>query len=192
MRNRINIKTDELKDVLYSIEASNIDGKKYETNEALEESIKIIMSLYNCGGKIILVGNGASASIASHIAVDFWKNAGIQAITFNDSPALTCISNDYGYEHVFEKPIEKFAEAGDLLIAISSSGSSENILRAVKAARSRCAGVITLSGFSRDNPLREKGDINLYVPSDKYGYVEIVHHFICHCMVDVTSEINSG
>ena len=106
-------------------------------------------------------------------------------MAFNDSALLTCVSNDYGYEHVFEKPVEMFADTGDLLIAISSSGKSQNILRAVGAARLKNAKMITLSGFDEDNPLRSMGDLNFYVPSPSYGPVEVVHHSICHCLLDV-------
>ena len=118
------------------------------------------------------------------MSTDYWKNGGIRAIAFNDSSLLTCISNDYGYKHVFEKPIEMFAEKGDILIAISSSGKSENILRGVQAARTSQCKVITFSGFKNDNPLRSMGDYNFYVPSPAYGPVEIIHLSICHCICD--------
>ena len=133
----------------------------------------------------MFIGNGASAAISSHIATDFLKNGRIRAIAFNDSTLLTCISNDIGYEHVFEKPIEMFADEGDVLFAISSSGRSENVLRGVRAARTRKCRVITLSGFDSDNPLFLLGDINFYVPAQSYGPVEIIHHSICHCILDV-------
>jgi D-sedoheptulose 7-phosphate isomerase len=108
----------------------------------------------------------------------------MRAVSFNDGALLTCVGNDFGYAHVFEKPIEMFADSGDVLIAISSSGRSENILRAAAAgARTGCR-VITLSGFGADNPLRRLGELNFYLPSDSYGYVEITHLAICHCILD--------
>lgn len=177
---------------LESVLSTDMHGKRYELDEAIEKSIHAIIDRSRSGGKVIFIGNGASASIASHMAVDFWKNGGIRAISFNDSALLTCISNDYGYEHVFEKPIEMFAGAEDLLIAISSSGKSENIIRAALAARKRKTKVITLSGFNRDNPLRKLGDINFYVPAKEYGYVEVIHHFICHCMGDMIIKHKNG
>jgi len=122
------------------------------------------------------------------MATDFWKNAGIKALSFNDSSLLTCISNDYGYPHVFEKPIEMFIEPQDVLIAISSSGQSENILRGVFAAKEQGAGVLTFSGFKPDNPLRKLGEINFYVPIEHYGYVEVVHLALCHCLADMIIE----
>lgn len=185
MNSVIERKTGELENVLRGIEATGASGEKMAFNDALGASVAVISGLIEKGKKVMLVGNGASSSIAGHIAVDFWKNAGVPAITFNDSALLTCISNDYGYKHVFQKPVERFAAENDLLIAISSSGQSENIIRAVKQARRNGAGVLSLSGFDKDNPLRSMGDVNFYAPSDRYGYVEIAHHFICHCLVDI-------
>ncbi|GFK94664.1 Phosphoheptose isomerase [Fundidesulfovibrio magnetotacticus] len=136
------------------------------------------------GRKLMFVGNGASAAISSHMATDFWKTGGMRAVAFNDSSGLTCIGNDYGYAHLFEKPVEMFADPGDVLVAISSSGRSENILRAVSAARSRQCLVLTLSGFDPENPLASLGDGNFHVPVNSYGLVEVLHHSICHCLLD--------
>jgi len=136
------------------------------------------------GRKLMFIGNGASAAISSHMATDFWKTGGMRAVAFNDSSGLTCIGNDYGYEHVFEKPVEMFADPGDVLVAISSSGKSENILRAAQAAKSKDCLVLTLSGFAPDNPLAALGDGNFHVPVQSYGLVEVLHHSICHCLLD--------
>ena len=135
--------------------------------------------------KIMFIGNGGSAGIASHLAIDFSKNAGLRAQAFNDAAALTCLGNDLGYENVFAEQIKSHAKLGDLLIAISSSGRSENILGAVKAARNRCCNVITLSGFGSRNRLRRMGDLNFYVPSHRYGLVEIAHLALCHAALDI-------
>jgi len=133
---------------------------------------------------VIFIGNGGSAATASHQAIDYWKNGGMRAVAFNDASLLTCVSNDFGYQHVFEKPMEMFADAGDVLFAISSSGRSENILRGVAAATIKGCHVVTMSGFAPDNPLRRAGYLNFYVPSQSYGYVEITHLSLCHCIVD--------
>src|SRR3989338_10846589 len=106
----------------------------------------MLLALKGSAHKVILIGNGGSAAIASHEALDFWRGSGIPAISFNDPAHLTCIANDFGYEHVFSRPIEIFAQKGDILIAISSSGRSENILKGVQAARQKGCYVITLSG----------------------------------------------
>ena len=113
---------------------------------------------HDAGNKIIFIGNGGSAGIASHLAIDFSKNGGLRALAFNDPSALTCLGNDLGYENVFAKQLEFHARPGDLLIAISSSGTSPNILGAVKAARARDCKVVTFSGFTEDNDLRRTGD----------------------------------
>ena len=134
--------------------------------------------------RLLFVGNGGSAAIASHMAIDYSKNGGIQAAAFNDPALLTCLANDCGFEHVFERAIELHADPErDVLVAISSSGRSPNILNAVAAARRKGMPVITLSGFDADNPLRSLGDANYYVPSHDYGHVEVTHLAILHSMV---------
>ena len=158
--------------------------RSMDVSTGLLTATDLIVTQTSLGLKVIFIGNGGSAAIASHQAVDFWKNGGMRAIAFNDSSLLTCISNDFGYPQVFAKPVEMFADPGDILIAISSSGRSENILLAVNAARGRGCKVITMSGFSADNPLRSAGDVNCYVPPDSYGHLEIVHLTVCHCILD--------
>ena len=136
-------------------------------------------------GKLMFVGNGASASIASHMALDFSKNGKVPALAFNDAASLTALSNDEGYDQVFAKQIEYFAIEGDFLVAISSSGNSANIINAVHAARAKGCGVLTLSGLGADNKLRQMGDYNLFVPSGEYGFVEIVHGGLIHALLDI-------
>ncbi|UCD55349.1 MAG: SIS domain-containing protein [Candidatus Omnitrophota bacterium] len=190
MRDVIRENRRRLKELFDGVIATNAEDTAFALDEAIHNSIKMIIEQAAAGGKLLFIGNGASASIASHMAVDFWKNACIRAIAFNDSSLLTCISNDYGYEHVFEKPIEMFAGPADTLIAISSSGQSKNILCGVSAAKKKGLKVLSLSGFNKDNPLREAGDINFYVPSKSYGHVEVVHLSICHLLVDMIIEKN--
>lgn len=172
----------QLSTVLSSIEVNDSSDLKLGLNESLH---MILDSVQGKKNKVILIGNGGSAAIASHIAVDLWKNGGVRAMAFNDISLITCVGNDYGFEHIFEKPIEMFADAGDVLIAISSSGSSENIIKGVNAAIDKKCLVVTLSGFAPDNPLRKMGQINFYAPSGAYGFVENAHAAICHCVADV-------
>ena len=181
-------------DLLDSIIVTNDVGNKLSVFQAIEITCDIIKKQSEIGGKMLFIGNGGSAAIASHMAIDFWKNGGIQATAFNDSSLLTCISNDFGYEHVFEKPIEFFANPNDVLFAISSSGRSENILRGVQKAKSKGCSVITLSGFDDGNPLSSMGMCNFYIPSHEYGYVEVIHQYICHYILDTIlndNKINS-
>jgi len=137
------------------------------------------------GRQLIFVGNGGSAAIASHMAIDYVRNGELRAMAFNDAGALTCVANDFGYEQVFAKQIEWRAAAGDVLVAISSSGQSANILNAATAARAVGCEVVTLSGFDPENPLRRLGDMNLYVASRQYGFVEIAHLTLCHAILDL-------
>src|SRR5271163_655442 len=135
-----------------------------ESNDAIEmgQAISRVMELayqaHAAGNKLIFVGNGGSAAIASHMATDYSKNGDVRSLALNDSSMLTCLGNDLGYDRVFAKQLELHARAGDLVVAISSSGRSANILNAVKAARAGQCAVVTLSGFSADNPLRRLGD----------------------------------
>jgi D-sedoheptulose 7-phosphate isomerase len=179
-------------DFANSIKVTTQNGEKLTFPNGIEEAVNIMMSQVASGQKIIFIGNGGSAAISSHMAIDFWKNGRMRAVSFNDGPLLTCIGNDYGYRHVFEKPIEMFAEQGDVLVAISSSGKSENVLLGVRAAELKGCRIITLSGFDENNPLSVSGEINFYVPSSSYGPVEVLHHSICHCMIDTIMRVKNG
>lgn len=132
-----------------------------------------------------LIGNGASASMASHFAADLNKNAAIRTNVFSDLSLLTALANDMGYVHVFAEPLRQHAETGDMLVAISSSGRSPNILAAVDVARKKDLFVVTLSGMSIDNPLRVAGDLNFHVSASTYGYVETSHAAILHHWMDM-------
>lgn len=162
-------------------------GAALLADEGFARAVALLAGCSAAGRALIWVGNGGSAAIASHITVDFFK-AGARSLSFNDGPMLTCMGNDYGYDQVFAKPIEFCAGPGDVLVAISSSGRSANILNAVAAARGRGAAVVTLSGFDAANPLRALGDFNFYVASGSYGFVETVHAAICHALFDAWAE----
>lgn len=173
-----------LKEIFSQVQVKDRRGQILPIDAAIPEIIKLILKRSKKSNKVILIGNGGSASIASHIAIDFLKNCNVPALAFNDSSFLTCISNDLGFEQVFQKPIEVLGEKEDILFAISSSGKSKNILNAALKAKQKRCFVVTLSGFAGNNPLRRMGDINFYVPSFSYGDVEITHLAICHAIVD--------
>jgi len=156
--------------------------EKISIDDSEKEIIEICKSIGQ--NKIIAIGNGGSAAIASHVVTDFTRGCNCRAVSFSDYAVLTCLSNDIGYENVYAKQLELNCNSGDLLIAISSSGKSENILNAVYVARSKGAKIITLSGFDESNPLRNLGDYNYYVPIDHYGYVELIHQIILHSITD--------
>ncbi len=159
-------------------------GERLGLAEAVNQVIARARRAHAAGNKLIFVGNGGSAAIASHMATDYSKNGNIRSLALNDSSMLTCLGNDLGYDRIFAKQIELHARPDDLVIAISSSGRSANILNAVGAARAAKCAVVTFSGFTPDNPLRELGDINFYLASDRYGFVEIGHLTICHAVLD--------
>src|SRR6516164_2469663 len=157
-----------LANAMRAAEVTDHASKKMSLEQGCQWVQKTAHDTHDAGNKIIFVGNGGSAGIASHLAIDFSKNGGLRALAFNDASALTCLGNDLGYENVFAKQLEFHARAGDLLIAISSSGRSPNILAAVATARERKLGVVTLSGFDADNDLRRSGDVNFYVGARQY------------------------
>ena len=150
----------------------------------LEEISDLLVKASKNNNKIIIVGNGGSAAIASHVTVDFINAARIKAINFNESSIITCFANDYGYENWVEKALECYAESGDVVILISSSGKSENMLVAANKAKSIGADIVTLTGFSSDNPLRKLGGINFWVDSYEYNVVEMTHHIWLLAVVD--------
>jgi len=159
-------------------------GAPIEMAEAVNQVIALARRTHVAGNKLIFVGNGGSSSIASHMATDYSKNGDVRAMALNDTAMLTCLGNDLGYERVFAKQIELYARADDLVIAISSSGRSANILNSVAAARAAKCAVVTFSGFTPNNPLRRLGDLNFYIDADRYGFVEIGHLTICHAILD--------
>ncbi len=184
MREAIHQYFEGLAALFSSVEVTDLGQGRLELSHGVLTAVNLIATQTAVGRKVMFIGNGGSAAIASHQAVDFWKNGGMRAVAFNDSSLLTCIGNDFGYPQVFVKPLEMFADAGDVLVALSSSGRSENILSAVNTARKKECKVITMSGFAANAPLRLMGDLNFYVTSDSYGHVEIVHLTLCHCILD--------
>lgn len=136
------------------------------------------------GARLIFIGNGGSAAIASHMAADYQKNGGFPTLCFNDPAMLTCISNDLGYESVFRKQLDMHGRLGDVLFAISSSGDSLSIVNAINLARDLKMNIVTLSGFLPENRIRGAGGVNFYVPSVNYGVVEIAHLAILHGFLD--------
>jgi D-sedoheptulose 7-phosphate isomerase len=155
-----------------------------ENKENLEVFVEILKDTLISGSTIYLIGNGGSAAIAEHMAVDMTKNAKLRAVSFSSAAAITCVSNDLGYENVFKKMISSFLKNKDVLIAISSGGESSNIINAIVEARKIGASVITLTGFDKANSIRKLGNINLWVNSEAYGYVEIIHNLLLHYVSD--------
>lgn len=171
-------------DVLKSVAVTDERGAALDVDAGIARVHDIMRRIARGSGKVMFVGNGGSAGIAGHLAIDFAKNGGVRAVTFNDASSLTCLGNDLGYDQVFAKQVEMQGFAGDVLIAISSSGGSKNILNAARAATALKCDVITLTGFKPDNELRRLGAVNFYVDSGVYGFVETGHQAILHAILD--------
>ena len=166
-KNTMNFNSDEIKKKLISLKKIFITTKKNRK-------------------KILIFGNGGSAAIASHFSVDLTKNAKIRCTNYNEPDLITCFSNDFGYERWVEMAIKYYGNKGDVLIVISSSGKSKNMINASIAARKKkFSKIITLTGHSVNNPVKKLGDINLWVNSKAYNYIENIHQFWLLAVVDL-------
>ena len=141
----------------------------------LVEAKRLVEEVGERDGKILFAGNGASASIASHYALDYTKQVGVRAMAFNDAAFLTAYGNDYGYENWVMRAIEHHGRPGDLAVLISTSGGSANIVNAARFCREQGIPVLAFSGFSEDNALNGFGDVRFWVDSRAYNVVEAVH-----------------
>ena len=170
----------------YLEDFSDLVKPNEETVEKLAEVADLLKNVNSAGKKTLIFGNGGSAAIASHFSVDLTKNAGLRCVNFNEADLITCFANDYGFDRWVEKAVDFYGDEGDLLIVISSSGSSKNMLNGVKAARNgNFQAVVTLSGFAEDNPLCQLGDINLWIDSRAYNFVENIHQVWLLAIVDL-------
>jgi D-sedoheptulose 7-phosphate isomerase len=135
---------------------------------------------------IFIAGNGGSSSIANHFSVDLTKNAKINCLNFNETNLITCLANDYGYENWISEAIKFYAKKNDCLILISSSGSSRNIINAAKNAKKLgIFPIITFSGHKKNNELSSLGNINFWVNSKSYNYIENIHQIWLLSLVDM-------
>ncbi len=175
----------QLHSLIMNTQSQDETGADLSLASAVDEVIRQCRGAHEAGNKVVFVGNGGCAGFCSHMATDFAKNGGIRAMALNDPSALTCLGNDFGYEFIFSKQIEYLGNAGDVLIAMSASGRSANILGAVAAAKARGFTVVTLSGFTPDNPLRSLGEVNFYIDSPEFGFVETGYQAILHCILDI-------
>jgi D-sedoheptulose 7-phosphate isomerase len=168
-------------------QVSDLAGSPLEFESAVSAVVAAVEYARRNQRKAMVIGNGGSAAIAAHMQNDLAKSVKLRAVTFFDLSLNTAIANDQGVESVFEEPLRLFADPEDILFAISSSGRSENVLRAVRQARIKGCRVFTLSGFGGENPLRRMGDVNFYVPVEHYGMVELAHQILVHCITDLAT-----
>lgn len=175
----------EIARVCSSAKVTDAEGRSLSLPSAFHWVAERSRTAQQNTNKLIIIGNGGSAAIASHQAIEFLKNGGIRALALNDGASLTAIANDFGYQNVFAEQVRMLGRKGDVLVAISSSGQSTNILKAVETARSQDMSIITYTGFRPDNLLRSLGDVNFYVDSNQYGFVEIAHHALIQAVLDL-------
>ncbi|SDB60193.1 SIS domain-containing protein [Butyrivibrio sp. INlla16] len=188
----MNIKdyNEYLKEVIRLLESVVITekGQELSYSDGIERIINALSATRQAHRQLFFAGNGGSAAIAGHMTADYLKNAHMRTVSLYDSPVLTCLGNDYGYEYVFSKQLDMMAERGDLLIAISSSGNSQNIVNAIEIVKGLKGTVITFTGFEKTNRVRGMGDINVYVPCSSFGKVESIHQLIMQQVVDEMME----
>lgn len=176
--------TAQFGDLLGRCEITGKDGIALGVEPGMSVAMKRLAQANQNHSSVYVIGNGGSAGVASHAVIDLVNVGKLRAFTLHEPAMLTCMANDYGYEQAFARILAQIAKPGDILIAISSSGNSENIRNAAAQMTNSGGTVITLSGFAGDNPLRSLGDINIWLDSRDYGLVEIGHQFILHNMSD--------
>ena len=175
---------------LESLSARDKNGKELNPKLAFSRLMDMTLEVRKNGKTVYLIGNGASASMASHVAADLAKNAHIHTQVFTDLSLITAIANDMSFEEVYSEPLRRRMVKGDMLVAISSSGMSPNILHTVREAERLGGILITISAMKPDNILRTLGNLNLYIPSDSYGMAETCHAAILHFWIDLIVNTN--
>ena len=185
-------KLAEFKECLRELSAHSQDFHGgMPVDEAFGLWVELTINIRDDRRNVFLIGNGASASMASHVAADLAKNGHVHTEVFSDLSLITAIANDLSYDQVFAEPLRRRMKPGDMLVGISSSGESRNVLNAVEESRKQGGIVVTLSAMRKGNLLRSKGDLNFYVPAATYGLAETCHAAILHHWIDKIVERNS-
>ena len=162
-------------------------------SNGIENAAKLVINTLKNKKKIILIGNGGSAEMCAHIAAEFTgryklERKGLPAIALTtDLAAITAIGNDYGFDKIFERQIEALGNEGDVLIALSTSGNSVNILRAVEKARKMGIKVLSLLGKDGGR-LKNMSDIEIIVPSDNTPRIQESHLMILHIICELAEK----
>lgn len=181
-----------IRELMEKLENTEIWKKTAKKCESYDAGIGLLVDTFTIhkqrNSQLFFIGNGGSSAIASHMTADYMKNGGMNTYSLYDNAVTTCMGNDYGYAEIFSRPMEFLLREGDLLVAISSSGNSVNILNAIETARMKKAFVVTFTGFKPDNRAKSLGDVNVYVPCEKYGIVESIHNLILQQIVDLIME----
>ena len=180
----LDARADAFRIILASTQVTDAKGNRIEVEDGLTRLMDLLRDVRRRHASLYVVGNGGSAAVASHSVVDFLKVGGIRAFTLTDVSVLTAMANDVSYAESFEQVLAVQTLPDDALIAISSSGNSPNIVKAAAKVKELGGTVVTLSGFAPDNPLRARGDFNIWLDARDYGMVEAGHQFILHVLID--------
>jgi len=174
---------------LSKLSVLDAQGAALTNDDGFAQWLQLTLAVRENRGVVYFVGNGASAAMASHMSADLAKNGRMHTQVLTDQALLTAISNDISYEDVFAFPLSIRGNAGDMLVAISSSGSSPNVLKATGEAKRQGMSVITLSAMKEGNPLRQSGTLNFFVPADTYGNAESTHAAVLHRWMDLVEQV---
>lgn len=185
------MKDQYINELMHTLEDTRIyidGGEAFDYETGMKVLVECFTKHKKADTQIFFIGNGGSSAIASHMTADFMKNGGMKTYSLYDNAVTTCMGNDYGYESVFSRPLEFLGQENDLLVAVSSSGNSQNIVNAINTANAKNMETITFTGFQNDNRSKQLGTINVYVPSEKYGIVESIHNLMLQQIVDLIME----
>lgn len=181
---RLSPRAQQFAELLERCEITGKNGSPLGAEPGIGATMQLLTQARKNGGSVYVIGNGGSAAVASHAVIDLVNVAKLRAFTLHEPSVLTCVVNDYGYENAYSRLLAHIARPGDVLIAISSGGRSMNIRNAATQVIDNGGSVITLSGFSPENPLRSIGEINIWLDASDYGLVEVGHQFILHNISD--------
>ncbi len=176
---------EKLSEILNKLAIHDTNGNRVEHNEGFVQWKDRTINIRESNKRVFFIGNGASASMSSHFAADLAKNGRVNTEVFTDLSLMTAIANDISYDRVFAEPLKMKMHEGDMLVAISSSGNSPNILFGAETAGEHGGIVITLSAIKEENSLRKSGDLNFYIPAQTYGLAETAHAAILHFWMDL-------
>jgi D-sedoheptulose 7-phosphate isomerase len=173
-----------LAEILSAVEC-RIDGRTADLGAAEQAVVQLFEATGAKAGTVWWVGNGGSAGVCSHLAQDVLNKLGVKSLPLSDASLLTCMANDYGYDNIYRRPLETLFGPNDMLIAISSSGRSRNIVACVELAKARGIPAVSLSAFKIDNPLWQAGaKIALHIECSLYGHAEVGHEALLHGIIE--------
>lgn len=165
----------------------NLKEYKDCLNSIDESKLRVLKELIHSHKQIIVLGNGGSNAISLHIAEDYHKVLGIKTIAFADSARMSCYANDYGWENAYRMFLQHFLEEETLVILISSSGNSQNILNCAEWCVENSISMVTMSGHSEQNKLKynyeNTSKLHFWINSTDYGIVEGLHELILHSII---------